>query len=347
MAIPDLTNVEIIDADGHVRDRDADIRKFMAEPYCRRRGGLLPNDVWDSSMYGKLGIDVPDVPSRLRDMDKEAIDISVLFPTSGFAVTTLPEKDYAAAFCRGYNDWVASICAESPRLQAVALVPFQDVDAAVKETQRAITQLGLAGIAVASFGLKEHLGQPMFWPIYEELQKFNAPLLIHNSRQGPAGEIRFDTFLFRHTIGRPFETLLDCAALMYGGVVEKFPNLKVAFLECGCGWVPYWMDRMDEEWEKRQSEAPLLKKKPSEYMTKGNWYYAAEPEESTLPYVINRVGENLILFASDYPHWDGSFPRMTSNLKARKDITDDQKDKIMRHNAIKLYGWESPGRSTL
>jgi len=270
--------VRVIDADGHVRDRDADIRKFMAEPYCRRQGSLLPNDVWDSSMYGKLGMNITDVPTRLRDMDKEGIDISVLFPTGGFGVTQLPEKDYAAAFCRGYNDWVASVCAESPRLKGVGLVPFQDVDAAVKEIDRAIAKLGLVGITVGSFGLKEHLGQPTFWSIYEELQKLNAPLLVHNSRQGPAGEIRFDTFLFRHTIGRPFETLLDCAALVYGGIPEKFPKLRVAFLECGCGWAPYWMDRMDEEWEKRASEAPLLKKKPSEYMTSGNWFYATEPE---------------------------------------------------------------------
>jgi uncharacterized protein len=337
----DLAKFKIIDADGHVRDSDVEVRRFMAEPYCRRQGGLLPNDVWDSSMYGKLGMDVRDVPTRLRDMDLEAIDVSVLFPTRGFAVTMLPEKDYAAAFCRAYNDWVASICAESPRLKAVGLVPFQDVDAAVKETQRAIAQLGLAGITIGSFGMKEHLGQPMFWPIYEQLQNLNAPLLIHNSRQGPAGEIRFDTFLFRHTIGRPFETLLDCAALMYGGVPEKFPRLKVAFLECGCGWVPYWMDRMDEEWEKRQCEAPLLKRKPSAYMTSGKWYYATEPEESTLPYVMEKVGEDVILFASDYPHWDGSFPKMTSTLKGRQDITDQQKKKIMRTNAINLYGWGS------
>jgi hypothetical protein len=341
MAAADLKHVKIIDADGHVRDNDADLREFMAEPYCRRQGGLLPNDPWDSSMYGKLGMRVHDVPTRLRDMDTEGIDISVLFPTRGFAVTMLPEKDYAAAFCRAYNEWVASICAESPRLKAVALVPFQDVDAAVQEIERAITRLGLAGIAVASFGLKEHLGQPLFWPIYEQLQKLNTPLLVHNSRQGPAGEIRFDTFLFRHTIGRPFETLLDCAALMYGGVPEKFPRLKIAFLECGCGWVPYWMDRMDEEWEKRQAEAPLLKKKPSQYIIEGHWYYATEPEETTLPYVMERIGEDRILFASDYPHWDGNFPHMTSTLKRRKDITDRQKDKILRANAAELYGWIS------
>jgi uncharacterized protein len=122
-------------------------------------------------------------------------------------------------------------------------------------------------------------------------------------------------------------------------VPEKFPKLRIAFLECGCGWVPYWMDRMDEEWEKRPAEAPLLKKKPSEYVTSGSWFYATEPEESTLPYVMERIGEDALLFASDYPHWDGNFPHMTSTVRSRKDINDGQKDKIMRANAIKLYGW--------
>jgi len=333
-----MQNAKIIDADGHVLDRDTDIRAFMEEPYCRRQGSLLAKDKWDASMYGKLGMNITDVPTRLRDMDTEGIEVSVLFPTTGFAITQSPEKDYAAAYCRGYNDWIASVCKESPRLKGIGLVPFQDVPAAVAEVNRAITKLGLAGIAVASFGMKEHLGT--FWPIYEELQRLNAPLLVHNSRQGPAGEIRFDTFLFAHTIGRPFETLIDCAALAYGGVPEKFPKLRIAFLECGCGWVPYWMDRMDEEWEKRQSEAPLLKAKPSEYMTRGNWFYAAEPEESTLPYVIDRIGDDKILFASDYPHWDGMFPYVVSTIHGRKDISEESKGKFLGENAKKLYGWE-------
>ena len=333
-----LQNASVIDADGHVRDRDADIRAYMEEPYRRRQGSLLPQDEWDSSMYGKLGMDIHDVPTRLRDMDTEGIDVSVLFPTGGFRVTQIPEKDYAAAFCRGYNNWIASVCKESPRLEGVALVPFQNVPAAVEEVNRAITKLGLSGITVGSFGLKEHLGSETFWPIYEEIQRLDAPLLIHNSRSGPAGEIRFDTFLLKHTIGRPFATLFDCASLVYGGVPERFPKLRIAFLEIGIGWVPYWMDRMDEEWEKRRPEAPLLKAKPSEYMTSGNWFYATEPEESTLPYIIERTGDDKILFASDYPHWDGMFPHVVSTIRSRKDISEDSKRKILGENAKRLYG---------
>lgn len=335
-----MENAKVIDADGHVQDRDAEIRKFMDEPYGRRRGPLVAKDKWDSSMYGTLNRDVHDVPTRLADMDQEGIDVSVLFPTSAFGITQSPEKDYAAAFCRGYNDWIANLCKESPRLRGVGLVPFQDVPTAVAEVNRAVNQLKLAGVAIASFGLKDHLGTPCFWPIYEELQRLDAPLLVHNSRQGPAGEIRFDTFLFAHTVARPFETLIDCAGLIYGGVPERFPKLRIGFLECGCGWVPYWMDRMDEEWEKRQSEAPALKAKPSEYIMQGNWFFAAEPEESTLPYVMDRIGDDKLIFASDYPHWDGMFPHVVSTIRQRQDISPEARQKFLGDNAKRLYGWD-------
>lgn len=334
-------DARIIDADGHVRDRDANIRAHMEEPFCKRQGSLLPNDEWDSSMFGTMGMDIDDVPTRLKDMDTEGIEISVLFPTGGFHVSRLPEKDYAGAFARAYNNWIASVCKEAPeRLKAIGLAPFQDVPAAVAEINRAVTKLDVVGITVGTFGMKHHLGEPMFWPIYEELERLNVPLLIHNSRSGPAGENRFDTFLFKHTIGRPFETMLDCAALMYGGVPEKFPKLRVAFLECGVGWVPYWMDRMDEEYEHRQSEAPLLKAMPSEYMKNGSWFYAFEPEEASLPYGLERIGENQLVFASDYPHWDGIFPNVVKTIKGRSDVSESVKEKLLGGNAKKLYGWD-------
>jgi len=330
-----------IDADGHIVEKDADIRKRLPEPYCKRTGGLLPSDGMDTNMGGQLGgLERNDLPTRLSDMDKEGIDLSVLFPTSSFSVNSMVERDYAVAYARAYNDFIAEMCSQSPRLKGVALVPLQDPKAAVAEANRAVTQLGLASIAIATQGMKEHLGAQTFWPLYEELERLNVPLCVHNRREGPAGEIRFDSFIFMHTIGRPVETFIQFAGLMYGGVAERFPKLRIAFLECGCGWVPYWMDRMDEEWEKRQCEAPLLKAKPSEYMVNGNWFFAAEPEESTLAYVMERIGDNKIIFASDYPHWDGMFPYVVSTIRGRKDISDGSKQKFLGDNAKRLYGWD-------
>jgi predicted TIM-barrel fold metal-dependent hydrolase len=189
--------------------------------------------------------------------------------------------------------------------------------------------------------MKEHLGSKTFWPLYEEMQRLNVPLCVHNRRGGPAGERRFDSFIFMHTIGRPVETFIQFAGLMYGGIAEQFPKLRVSFLECGVGWVPYWMERMDEEWEKRgKVEAPLCKHKPSEYIQQGNWFFAMEPEEETLPYVIERIGDDKILFASDYPHWDGMFPYVTKTIRERKDISAQAKTRVLGENAKRFYGWQ-------
>ena len=334
--------MKVIDADGHIVEKEHDIRAYLPEPHSSRQGGLLPSEGLDTSMGGRLGgRENVDIPTRLKDMDTEGIDTSVLFPTGSFSVTKFIERDYAVAYARAYNDFIADVCKQSPRLKGIALLPLQDMDAAVDELERAIGKLGLAGVAVATQGMKEHLGAERFWPLYEEIQRLDVPFCVHNRRVGPAGDNRFDSFLYMHTIGRPVETFIQFAGLIYGGVAERFAKLRIGFLECGVGWVPYWMERMDEEWEKRgKVEAPLCKRKPSEYVKHGNWFFAAEPEEETLPYVIERIGADKILFASDYPHWDGMFPRVVSTIRGRTDIPDGAKEKILGANAARFYGWD-------
>jgi hypothetical protein len=204
-----------------------------------------------------------------------------------------------------------------------------------------VTELGLVAIAVATQGMKEHLGSSSFWPIYEELQRLDVPLCVHNRRNGPQGDQRFDSFLYMHTVGRPVETVIQFVGLMYGGVAEAFPRLRIGFLECGVGWVPYWMERMDEEWEKRgEIEAPLCVRKPSDYVRDGNWFFATEPEEGMLPYVADRIGVEKILFASDYPHWDGIFPHVVSTIRGREDISEEAKERILGANAQRFYGFQ-------
>ncbi len=330
----------IIDADGHIEERASDIRPFLPDRYTRRAGSLMPSDGMDARMGGRVStVEVHDIPTRLRDMDREGIDVSVLFPTSSFSLQQVRERDYAVAYARAYNDFIAQVCQESPRVKAIAILPFQDVEAAVKEANRAITELGLAGIAVATQGMKEHLGSQTFWPIYEEIQRLDVPFCVHNRREGPRGDDRFDSFLYMHTIGRPVETFIQFAGLIYGGVPEAFPRLRIGFMETGVGWVPYWMERMDEEWEKRgEVEAPLCRRKPSAYVRGGNLFFATEPDEEMLPYVIERIGVDKILFGSDYPHWDSMFPHVVSTIQGREDVSEEAKRKILGENAKRFYG---------
>jgi predicted TIM-barrel fold metal-dependent hydrolase len=121
------------------------------------------------------------------------------------------------------------------------------------------------------------------------------------------------------------------------GIPERFPQLRLAFLEAGCGWAPYWIERMDEEYGKRGSEAPLLKKKPSDYVRSGKIYFSCEADECLLPQALQLIGEEQVVYASDYPHWDGSYPHSLGELRGREDLTDAQKRKLLADNARRLY----------
>ncbi|MBI2370079.1 MAG: amidohydrolase [Deltaproteobacteria bacterium] len=328
----------VIDGDGHILERDQDLLPYLEAPFNQRTRGLFPRDNWDRNMGGRLGKEVFDLESRLKDMDLMGVDISVLYPTSGLLIGAIREPDFAVALARAYNSFLADFCNQSPRLKGVAVIPVQRVHEAVKELNRAVTELGLVGVLLPGHGHGKNLGSPEFDPIYAEAERLGVPLGVHPASSfNPVG-VEFDTFLCAHAIAFTSDALIQSCGIIMGGVPEKFPRLKIAFLESGCGWIPYWMERLDSHYEKRAEEAPLLKAKPSEYMRHGNIYYSCEPEEQTLSYVLEWVGEDKMLYASDYPHWDMEFPDSVEEIKKKATLTDEAKRKILGENARRLYG---------
>ena len=136
------------------------------------------------------------------------------------------------------------------------------------------------------------------------------PLGVHasGSHLGGAGVDMFPRFIQAHTCSHAFGQMRQITSMVFEGVPERFPKLKLAFLEAGCGWAPYWMERMDDEYAKRAAEAPALKKEPSAYCRSGNIFFSCEADEWLLPQALKLVGENQIVYASDFPHWDNSYP---------------------------------------
>jgi uncharacterized protein len=184
------------------------------------------------------------------------------------------------------------------------------------------------------------LGDSRFHGIYEEAQRLNVMLGIHasGSHLGGAGVDLFPSFIQTHTCSHAFGQMRQLTSMIFEGVPEKFPRLRLAFLEAGCGWAPYWMERMDDEYAKRRSEAPALKKPPSEYVRSGTVYFSCEADEWLLPQALQLVGENQIVYASDFPHWDNSYPGSLDEIKNRGDLNDGQKQRILGDNARRLYG---------
>jgi predicted TIM-barrel fold metal-dependent hydrolase len=336
-------NDPVIDADGHVTESTEQVAKYLDEPYRRRPLGFpfYPADGWDRRLLGTLGDLGGDAETWLRAMDKGGVETAVLYPTLGLFMSFLKDREWAVALCRAYNTFLhEEFVNASPRLKAVALLPVQAPDACAPELRRAVTELGLVGAMLAADG--DHLlGDARFLPVYGEAERLGVMLGIHasGSHLGGAGVDMFPRFIQAHTCSHPFGQMRQITSIIFEGIPERFPTLRIAFLEAGCGWAPYWMERMDDEFDKRgRAEAPALKRKPSEYVRSGNIYFSCEADEWLMPQAVKLCGENQIVYASDFPHWDNSYPGSIDEIRARGDITEVQKRKILADNCRRLYG---------
>ncbi len=332
---------EVIDADGHITEGDDAVKEYMEAPYRNRRVTIYPRDNWDRSIAGTLGTSAKDARSWLDAMDQAELSTSVLFPTSGLGFGWIREPDFAVALAQAYNNFVAEkFQKESPRLKGVALVPFQDVPEGVKELRRAVKELGLAGVMLPAVGLRKPLGDQDYWPIYEEAEKLDCMLAVHATVRGPHyfGADLFDQFIDVHTLSHPFAQMMQMTSIIMRGVMERFQKIRIAFMEAGCTWVPYWMGRMDEEWEKRgAAEAPLCKNKPSEYIKSGRVYLHAEDYEPLVGATAEILNPNTLYYASDWPHWDSEFPENIDHLANRKDLDPDAIKWLLADTAKRLY----------
>jgi predicted TIM-barrel fold metal-dependent hydrolase len=176
--------------------------------------------------------------------------------------------------------------------------------------------------------------------LWDEAQRLDVPIGIHGGVASNLGLDRLSSFAEAHCLEHPVAQMLQLTNMMYQGVFDQFPRLRVAFLEAGVGWVPFMMDRMDEDWEKFGKRlAPNLKRAPSEHFRSGNLFFTAEVEERTLPYVLELVRPDVVLWASDFPHererdqFSGDIPY----LRARTDLPDEAKQRILYDNAARFY----------
>lgn len=358
-------SIRVIDIDGHVREADDLWERYLEPPFRSRAPKVerVPNGQLlfrlegnryhrkpDETPFQIKGEGVPanpnrhlatDPQARLKDMDADGIERGMLFPSAGLYLPSVEEESYGAALCRAYNNWLFDYCHSDPkRLMGVGVIPVQERQAAIDEARRVVKEFGFKGIFVRPNPVKGRtLDDPYYDPLYETIQELGIPLMVHEGSGAylpTAGADRFPgQWFFTHTVSHPFEQMLACLSLIGKGVLEKFPQLKVVFLESGAGWLPYWLWRMDEHYEILPFQVPWLKMKPSEYFRR-QCYASCEPDEDHLGNIVQAVGSERILFASDYPHWDAKFPGAPQAILNHPDLTEDAKRKIMGENAIQL-----------
>ncbi|MBI3247125.1 MAG: amidohydrolase [Deltaproteobacteria bacterium] len=367
---------KIIDADGHIVEPHSLWREYI-EPKFRDRipqvakdaegidrmqveGRLLPRSPlmiaamcvpgglsnperarqisWDDLRPGSF-----DPHERIKDMDDEGIDVSILYGSIGLAYGGLRDPELAAACCRAYNNWMTDFCKPYPdRLYNVAPVPLIDVPAAIAEMGRVVKDHGVKSVAIRPNPYNDRrLSDAVYDPFWTEAEELNCTIAVHSTVGGDLPTVGFDRypdFFQRMVIAHPLEQQMACMDLTCGGVLEKHPRLRVAFLETGGGWLSYWLSRLDEFYEKIGHMLPPLTLKPSEYFYR-QCFLSCEPDDMALKTAIALGTENVLMWASDYPHFDCTYPGVVEELREScETLPDSAQRKIMGENAARCYG---------
>ena len=291
-----------------------------------------------------------DAHERVKVLDAEGIDVSVMYPGLGLKLGGIVDRDLAVASCQVYNDWIAEWCAQAPdRLVGVGALPMQDPKRAADEVRR-IAGLGLrAGFARPNAYNDRHMHHPVYTPVWEALCETGLPIAFHPAGLADMpGAGRALTHLMaagtHHALILLFDEQMTLSNLVYGGVLERFPELKVAILECGGGWIAHWMDRLDEFLESYGWATGGLSLTPREYFQRQCWI-SFDPGEITSKVLAPIVGGDRFVWASDFPHSDAKYPGVVDELR-ESSVGMDPHDRtaLFGTNALAMYGLSAAGR---
>lgn len=344
------------DGDGHVLENDAEIDKYFEGEWKgnRRLSGLtiFPSlDGWARSSIIKHGD--PERSAWHTDakvwgniLETVGLEGSVLYPTAALAFGLMQSYDFQTAAATAYNSWLEhEYTRKDPRLYGVGLMSINDMAAAKKELVRCATKRknfpAMLLPTVTSNG--RSYGDEFYFPMYEEAERRNMTLAFHGAPSRGFGLDHLRPFLKVHALEHPFPLMIHLTDMMFSGVFETFPKLKFVFLEGGCSWVPFMMDRLDYEYDSVFGIGirKKMKRKPSAIFrdTESIWV-SCEMGENSLKYVIDAIGSDRIIYASDFPH-EPSDEQIESDVPeflADSRYSTEVKRKILSGNTKTLYG---------
>ncbi|MCW2546587.1 MAG: hypothetical protein JWN96_1047 [Mycobacterium sp.] len=369
----------VFDADGHVVEPDVVWDEFLPAKYrsyaprvlqeadhfryiCNDRLGFRIAGRGESVASPGQTPHLADTPvpatgaddpvARLADMDIDGIATAALYPTYGLMIQGVTEREPALALCRAINDWLAEYCREDPqRLIGVGVLPMTDAGDALGEARRCVEDLGFRGV----WRRPEQIpGTPLindesYEPLWDYLAGANVAFTFHPGLNGvvPSDFLyqRYsDYFSPAHAVHFAAEQMMTLTTMVAYGVLERHPDLKVAFMECGAAWVVPYLHRLDEHLEIFGFDRGGLRMKPSEYFAR-QCFVSAEEVEPGLGLTMEMY-PNTVVFASDYPHGDGIFPGSTADLLNTDELDKATVRKIMVENADRLYNVRTAGASS-
>ena len=280
---------------------------------------------------------------RLQIMDEEGISLQVLYPTLFLAYPLSCNPAYVSAMCDSYNRWLGDVLSGQDRLKWVAVVNLDDISAAVKQVKEA-KKLGAVGIMILGTAGDRQLDDPNLFPFYEAAVQDDLSLAVHVGWSCPSINNLYNHIYPSGVIAFLMPVLMGFVSMMSGGILDRFPDLRVVYLEAGSLWIHFILERLHHRYQHSGKNlanvvsrtTPVQKRPPMEYIKSGNIYFSAEVEDILLPQVLELVGDGQILFGSDMPHGDRE--RFAAEmLRKRDDVSDLAKSKILEANPTRFY----------
>jgi uncharacterized protein len=312
---------------------------FTGSPVSRagqRRDSIVPKPE-------SLGVlEIRDADERISMQRDEGIDVAVIYPTLLLIRPLSSDIRFEAALCRSYNNWMAHVCGPRPaQLKWVAVVDMNDPDAAAAEVLRA-KRLGAVGVMLPGMNGVSSITERRYDPIWAACEQENLAVGVHVAYCTPLNQYTF-----------VFSLLMGFEQVVASGVLDRFPRLRVSFLEASCNWVPFMIERADEkanpERKRFSPTRPLdtvidrseqggykSELTPQDYIKRGNLWFGFEVEDPLLPYCLEHFGTDCWIYGSDIPHGD-RLKDAAKVLQKRSDISEDVKQKLLCDNVARYY----------
>jgi predicted TIM-barrel fold metal-dependent hydrolase len=366
-------DILIVDSDCHHYETESmrDIVEFIEDPVLKQnakmqtsvgtgvQNSLLPGRVGEQNLAGRItryslrkfektpeGVGRRPAEITLRSMDAMGVDYSCLFPTPMLSLGLHPEGEVENQLSWAYNRWATEkMIPHEPRIKVMPYLPFNDPEATYRTIKEFGDRKGVIGFLVTSVRYKPVYDNALM-KSYALLEEMGKPLAFHAAYNW--ADRFFSTtnkFLVAHAFGFTMFNALACANWVINGMNERFPKLKVIWIEGGVAWVPWLMQRLDNEYRMRSSECPALKKMPSDYLR--DMYYTTQPMEVPDDLDILKMNfkmmnaETQLLYASDYPHWDMEVPGRIYGLPF---LSEQAKRNILGENARRVFNLDTRDR---
>ena len=351
----------VVDSDGHIFEDEKAILGLMPTAYRKEgtnvftRSLFPPIDHLHSANLLRLPPgSFPNVGPEgwLEFLEDVGIQTTILYPTRGLAYGKVVNRDFAIDVARAYNDWLyQAYLQKSPKFKSIGLIPMQEPEEAVKELRRIVEELGFSGAMIPSMGLKGHLGSREYWPIYAEAARLGCCLGIHGGAHEGLGMDYLNPYAPVHGLGHPFGQMIAFAGMIFNGVFDKFPNLRVGFLEGGVAWLLLCLERFDRSWETHVQYDPegaylqlLPGEKVSRYVIRhidaGRIFIGCEGNEPLLAQAVKMVGNKPFMFSSDFPHEvnNAICKQELREFRENEELTDEDREAFLHRNAERFYG---------